>query len=362
MAQHVLNLLLELRQHVPPEPEIINSSIADAIEDALDLGSVHGMMESTMASIRGDDRRLQDGSLQLIARRLGAVSTAARKEISSTIIFVIDFIKNLLGSSPRDNEHFLLREAALKALSTISATALPDELATLSKTMSLVVNCLNHDWNTSTGLTTVITLWYEVVRDGCSTPDCPHSKTLGTRVIPELAKILPSLGSVIQRSRELFDPRNHMSLSLIPTAMDEGKVGNAVGLLNQLLETHSNFWSSADVVPLLSLCGRQGHSSPAAAHLQPFAKRLARQLPAETMLTAVKQLWAELKKGDDREQRTERLFVVVREWIKSHQRSQVEGAARDLFNMLLEAWNIVVSTSLIVQIVLAVDLTTRART
>jgi len=32
------------------------------------------------------------------------------------------------------------------------------------------------------------------------------------------------------------------------------------------------------------------------------------------MLLAVKQLWAELKKGDDdREQRSERLFVVVHE-------------------------------------------------
>ena len=127
--------------------------------------------------------------------------------------------------------------------------------------------------------------------------------------------------------------------------MDEGKVGDAVGLLNQLLETHSNFWSSADVVPLLSLCGRRHDSPLIANHLQPFAKRLARQLPAETVLTAVKQLWAELKKGDDdREWRSECLFVVVREWIKSHQRPQVEGAARDLFKILLEAWDIVVST------------------
>ena len=122
-------------------------------------------------------------------------------------------------------------------------------------------------------------------------------------------------------------------------------MGDAVGLLNQLLETHSNFWSSADVVPLLSLCGRRHDSPLTANHLQPFAKRLARQPPAETVLTAVKQLWAELKKGDDdREWRSECLFVVVREWIKSHQRPQVEGAARDLFKILLEAWDIVVST------------------
>lgn len=177
-----------------------------------------------------------------------------------------------------------------------------------------------------------------------ATSDCFHSKTLGTRVIPELKKILSALGIVIQRSRELFYPQIHMPLSFTPPAMDEGKVGDAVGLLNQLLETHSNFWSSADVVPLLSLCGRR-HDSPFSANqLQPFSKRLARQLPAETVLTAVKQLWAELKMGDDRERRSESLFVVVREWIKSHQRPQVEGAARDLFKMLLEAWDIAVST------------------
>jgi len=68
------------------------------------------------------------------------------------------------------------------------------------------------------------------------------------------------------------------------------------------------------------------------------------------MLTAVKRLWVELKKGDGKERRSERLFIVVREWIKSHQRSQVEDAARDLFNMLLEAWDIVVSPSLVVQL------------
>ena len=132
--------------------------------------------------------------------------------------------------------------------------------------------------------------------------------------------------------------------------MDEGKLGDAVGLLNRLLEAVPDFWSSADVVSLLSLYVRQDHASPAADHLQPFVKRLARQIPTETMLTAVKRLWAELKKGEDGGQQSERLFVVIREWIKSHQRPQVENAARDLFNMLLEAWNIVVSTGLVVQL------------
>jgi hypothetical protein len=128
--------------------------------------------------------------------------------------------------------------------------------------------------------------------------------------------------------------------------MDEGKLDNAVGLLNRLLETVPLFWSSADIVPLLSLCGHHGHSSPAVTHLRPFAKRLARQIPAETMLIAIKQHWAGIKKGDDqdRERQSEHIFVVVREWIKSHQRLQVEAAAREFFNMLLEAWDIVVST------------------
>ena len=143
--------------------------------------------------------------------------------------------------------------------------------------------------------------------------------------------------------------------------MDEGILVNAVGLLDLLLETVSKFWSSADIVPLLSLCGRQAHSSLAANHLQPFAKRLARQIPDGTMLVAVKQLWGEIKKGgDDAEQRTEHLFVVVREWIKSHQRPQVEAAARELFNMLLEAWDVVVST-LAVLIIPATDLTANSR-
>jgi hypothetical protein len=115
-----------------------------------------------------------------------------------------------------------------------------------------------------------------------------------------------------------------------------------VALLNQLLEPVPGVWSSADIVSLISLCGRQDHSSPVARHLRPFAKRLTRQIPAETVLTAVKQVWAALKKGDDREQESEHLFMVVREWIKSHQRLQVEIAARDLFNMLLEAWDIAV--------------------
>ena len=132
--------------------------------------------------------------------------------------------------------------------------------------------------------------------------------------------------------------------------MDEGQLRDAVGLLNQLLETVPDFWTSADIVPLLSLCGGQDPSSPTANYLQPFVKRLARQIPAEVMLRAVKQLWAEIKKGDDKERRSEHLFTVVREWTKSHQRSQVEDAARDLFNMLLEAWDIIVSTELTVQL------------
>ena len=360
-TQKVLDLLLELRCHVPPEHRVINSSVDVATDDANDLMSVRGVMELAVTRISGGNRSLQDGSLHMVISRLGRASTAAREEINNVIIFVIDFIKNLLMSPPSDNEDFLLRKSALETLVTISATALPGELATLSKTVSVVASYLNDDWDTSTALTALIALWYEVFYSWHSTAHCFHSKSLGTRVIPELKKVLPALRSVIQRSRKLWYPLS-TCLSLIPAAMDERKVGDAVGLLNQLLETHSNFWSSTDVVPLLSLCGRQNDSSLAAKHLQPFAKRLARQLPAETMLLAVKQLWAELRKGDDdREQRSERLFVVVREWIKSHQRPQVEGAARDLFTMLLEAWDIVVSTGSRRSIVLAVDLTSDVR-
>lgn len=112
-----------------------------------------------MDRITVGDRQLQDGSLQLIANRLGAASTAARKEISHVIISVIDFIKDLLGSSPIDDEDRLLRTSALRALATISATALPEELATLSKTVLAVANYLNYGLDTSTGLSAIIVLW-----------------------------------------------------------------------------------------------------------------------------------------------------------------------------------------------------------
>ena len=163
MTKGVLNLLLDLCHHAPPEHHVIKSSINDAIEDALDLVPVRGMMESTVTRIEWNDQSLQHGSLDLVARRLGKASTAARKEVNSSIIFVIEFIEKLLMSSPTDNEGHLLRESALGALVTISATALPDELPTLSKTVSVVAHYLNHNSNTPTGLTALITLWYEVV-------------------------------------------------------------------------------------------------------------------------------------------------------------------------------------------------------
>lgn len=159
LTQQVLNLLLEIRQRSPPGPHLINSSVDDAIDDTLNLVSVRGMMEMTMDRITVGGRHLQDGSLQMIAHRLGAASTSARKEISSIIISVIDFIRELLRSSPIDDEDRLLRKSALRALATISATALPEELATLSKTVLVVANYLNYDWDTSTGLTAIIVLW-----------------------------------------------------------------------------------------------------------------------------------------------------------------------------------------------------------
>lgn len=166
MTQDVLDLLLKLRHHAPREPHVIKSSINDAIEDALDLVPVRGMMELTVTRIEWNDQSVH-GSLDLVARRLGRASTAARKEVNSSIIFVIKFIGKLLMSSPTDNEGHLLRESALGALVTISATALPDELPTLSKTISVVAHYLDHNWNTLTGLTALITLWYEVLHGAC---------------------------------------------------------------------------------------------------------------------------------------------------------------------------------------------------
>jgi hypothetical protein len=159
LTKDVLNILLELRERVPPDRHVMKSTIDDAIDDALDLASVRGMMETTIDRIRGGDRSVQDGSLQLVARRLGAASTTARRETSGHIISVIDFIKDLLCSPPRDDEDRLLRTSALSALVAISATALPDELATLSKTVPVVANHLNSDWGASTGLTAMISLW-----------------------------------------------------------------------------------------------------------------------------------------------------------------------------------------------------------
>ena len=208
MIKNVLGLLLELGRHVPLEPHAVKLSINVAFDDALDLVSVRGMMEVTVNSIRGDEGKLQGGSLDLVARRLERTSTAARKEIKNEIIFVTDFIKNLLMSPPSDNEDLLLRESALRALIAISATALPDELATLSKTVSVVTICLNRDWNTSIGLKALIALWYEVIHGGCSTAHCLHSKALGKRVIPDLKKVLFALGTVIQRFRKLFYPQS----------------------------------------------------------------------------------------------------------------------------------------------------------
>ena len=208
MIKDVLGLLLELGKHVPPEHHAVKSSVSVAFDDALDLVSVRGMMEVTVNSIRGDEGKLQGGSLDLVARRLERSSTAARKEIKNEIIFVTDFIKNLFMSSPSDNEDLLLRESALRALIAISTTALPDELATLSKTVSVVATYLNHDWNTSTGIRALIALWYEVIHGGCSTAHCLHSKALGKRIIPDLKKVLSALGNVIQRFRTLFYPQS----------------------------------------------------------------------------------------------------------------------------------------------------------
>lgn len=154
-TQQVLDLLVKICQLSPPDPRVINS----AIDDALGLVPVRGMMELAMDRIVEGDRSLQHGSLQMIANRLGAASTAARKEISKTIISVIGFIKDLLSSSPIDDEDRLVRNSALRALATIAATALPEELATLSKTVLVVAKYLNYDCNTSTGLAAIIGLW-----------------------------------------------------------------------------------------------------------------------------------------------------------------------------------------------------------
>lgn len=154
-TQQVLDLLVKICQLSPPDPRVINS----AIDDALGLVPVRGMMELAMDRIVEGDRSLQHGSLQMIANRLGAASTAARKEISKTIISVIGFIKDLLSSSPINDEDRLVRNSALRALATIAATALPEELATLSKTVLVVAKYLNYDCNTSTGLAAIIALW-----------------------------------------------------------------------------------------------------------------------------------------------------------------------------------------------------------
>lgn len=96
--------------------------------------------------------------MELLSERLTSVADGARRELTSSVIKIIDFIKKELAS----NTDSPLTRATFHALRTISATTCPGEEISLTSTVPLVLGGMRERTTAAPAIQALSSLWYVI--------------------------------------------------------------------------------------------------------------------------------------------------------------------------------------------------------
>ncbi|KAI0920552.1 hypothetical protein AcV5_010550 [Taiwanofungus camphoratus] len=261
--------------------------------------------------VESQDVNVQTGAMELLSERLTSVADRARRELTSSVIKIIDFIKKELAS----NTDGPLTRATFHALRTISATTCPGEEISLTSTVPLVLGGMRERTTAAPAIQALSSL--------CS--------ALGPRIIPYLESIVQDCAAVVRDS--LNRAEGHHNLSK-----------DTLGLLQGLLSSIPTFWSDRELVQVISLYLDSCTTvlKPEASVMAPVIKVLAKRTPSKVLLPTLSQLWSFVR-SDGRNADTSRrvgYFNLMKRAIRAAARPIVIEHLRQLFKTFHEAFDI----------------------
>ncbi|KAJ3530702.1 hypothetical protein NM688_g7673 [Phlebia brevispora] len=287
----------------------ISGFARETVRDALLVMPASNFVASILVALSSGEPTIQQGALNLFAEQLVNMATQVRQTAKVAVGKIIDSAKKLLSST----SSVALRNSALEALRTVAESMVSGEEHALTSTVPAVLKVAVEP-QTSLPALQVLSL---------------QSHKLGPRLIPYFKDIVKEC-SVILRVQ----------------GGNEAVCSQAVGVLQGLLSSIPNFWSSAEFLQIINLYldTRGSSSKPQLTSLSTLIKTVAKKAPSKLLLTTLCDIWPSLV-AEPVVSKLQGYFSLLKRVVHVSERPVVSDNMRTLFKVFLDSFELFAASS-----------------
>ncbi|OCH90866.1 hypothetical protein OBBRIDRAFT_729952 [Obba rivulosa] len=307
-SSQLLSLLLDLTVKASAASMgDIAAAAQTALTSVLNIMPAADFVTGALTMIDSSDVQVQTGALDLVGERLLNIVDKVRRDVTSTVVKLVERIRKVLSSTPEES----LTRAALHALDSIARTVRTGEESILTSTVPLVLEIIQKGGLVSSALKALLSL--------CS--------SLGPRVIPVLKDIVRVCVGAVRE---------------VSAGMDGTYYKAALDVLQELLSGVPNFWGNKELVLIVEVYLDSSFIAKKSVAIAPLMKTLAKRAPSKYLLTTLSDLWfsSGLGKKEGDTAKCLAYFNVLKRSIQAAARPVVLEHLRQLFKTFLDAFDV----------------------
>ncbi|KAF9021672.1 hypothetical protein BDZ89DRAFT_1137818 [Hymenopellis radicata] len=279
----------------------INKVARSSLDRSLRVMSALDYIESTVGMLHSSEQMVQIGALDLLAERLPQVSDHVRQTATNNLVKIIQRIKELLTAHPGS----AVAISGFRSLKTIGSGMCAGEESALSDIVPLLLSAIR---GRKMALYAVPAL-------------SPLASRLGPRLMPFFREIVCQCVALLQEGLE--DLSN-----------------DTTSVLHGLLTSLSPFWAASEISQVVLLYMNQRKKDDSLAG---FVKALTKRAPEKILIPTLPQIWSSLLKSSPSSPQDsyDMFFDIVKRSLRTSNKSVVQENLRSIFNMFLEAFDVV---------------------
>ncbi|CDO68790.1 hypothetical protein BN946_scf184989.g56 [Trametes cinnabarina] len=307
-SKTLLSLLLAVATARPDDPSYVEvaSGARSAMRSALGIMSAPDFVTGILTVLQSSSVNAQAGALELFGDRLSEVADKTRRQLTPSIVKIVDRIRAILSAASES-----LARPALRALATISDTICPGEEGPITNTLPLVLDAVRKESLRTPALQALLSF----------------SSKLGPRMIPYLKEIVKTCVACARKA--------------VVGSTDTSPVATAVQVLRNLLTSISTFWGESELLQVVELYLDSCDSSES-AEMSLLVKTVAKRASPNVLLPALCGLWERslANQAKERPKRTLSFLQVVKVSVKAASRPAVLETLRELFKAFLSMFEL----------------------
>ncbi|KIY65181.1 hypothetical protein CYLTODRAFT_357230 [Cylindrobasidium torrendii FP15055 ss-10] len=297
-ASPLISLLVGISTHPGEGIDDVRKAGQTALEKTLRVMPAADYLAASTNMVHAPEEVLQIGALQLLSERLPQVSDTVRQSANADVVKVIERVNVAVSSRPGSP----LAVAGLKCVRVIGGSMKTKEEPALAELVPVVLSSVRARKATGDALLALGAL----------------VGGLGPRVIPFFKEIVSQ------------------SIGVLEEGLDDLAVG-AIGVLRGLIQSVPAFWATAELSKVISLYIVHRRKDAALAAI---VKAATKQVPPKVVIPTLVSMWSGQIKLDVSAESRGEFFEIVRRALRTSPKAIVQENLRALFNVFLEALDI----------------------